>query len=107
MRIIVLYLGLAILPGCVFAQRGFQALPLTSFARGLTITDSPGFYLASLTHTRGGSIQGIAGARNKSLDVSWAGFAENLTHDPRPYTFWMQAGLSNDSDSTISLSVDY
>src|ERR1700743_217716 len=102
MRITCLYLGLSILPGCVFAQRGFQALPLTSFARGLTITDSPGFYLDSLTHTRGGSIQDIAGVRNKSFDVSWSRFAEKLTHDPRPYTFWMQAGLSNDSDSTIN-----
>jgi signal transduction histidine kinase len=99
---------LSILPRCSHAQQAGSSLPLTNNAatRGLVITDSPTFYLDSLRLTRGGTIQDIAGVRNKSFTATWPRFAEKLAHDPRPYAFWMQAGLYNDSDSTLVLSLD-
>lgn len=105
---VLLYLSvcLAILPRYARSQQGSQILPLTSFARALTLTDPPAFYLDSLNHTRSATIQDIAGVRNKSFTTPWPRFADLLAHDPRRYTFWMQTGLYNHSDSTLGLSLD-
>jgi len=111
MRRLVLYFlaCLAILPRCVHAQQESQLLPLINFAgaRGLVIIDSPSFYLDSQRHDRAGSIQDIATVRNKAFTTGWPRFYDRLAHNPRPYIFWFQTVLHNNSDSALDLSLAY
>ena len=111
MRTLVLYLlaWLAISPLCVHAQQEPPPLPLNNFAaaRGLVITDSPSYYLDSQRHARSGNIQDIATVRDKAFTTAWPRFYEQLSHNPRPYTFWVQTVLQNNSDSALDLSLAY
>ncbi|HWB94053.1 MAG TPA: 7TM diverse intracellular signaling domain-containing protein [Puia sp.] len=110
MKPLVLYVLsiLSVLP-CVYGQQAEGSLPITIVAatRGLVISDSPTCYLDSINTTRGGSIQDVATVRDKSFAVPWARFLDLLTNKPRPYVFWLQAGLRNDSDSALDLSLGY
>jgi signal transduction histidine kinase len=111
MRTLVLYLlaCLAILPRCVRAQQEPQPIPLTNFAttQGLAILDSPSYYLDSQRNARAGTIQDIATVRDKEFTTTWPRFYEQLSHNARPYTFWFQTVLQNNSDSALDLSLAY
>ncbi len=111
MRTLVLYLlaCLAILPRCVRAQQEPQPIPLTNFARtqGLVTLDSPSYYLDSQRNARAGNIQDIATVRDKEFTTTWPRFYQQLSHNARPYTFWFQTVLQNNSDSALDLSLAY
>ena len=111
MRTLVLYLlaCLAILPRCVHAQQEPQPIPLTNFAttQGLVTLDSPSYYLDSQRNARAGNIQDIATVRDKAFTATWPRFYELLSHNARPYTFWFQTVLQNNSDSALDLSLAY
>jgi signal transduction histidine kinase len=42
-----------------------------------------------------------------SKPVTWPDLLRRLNENPRPDTFWLQAGLQNNSDTTLDLSVQY
>ena len=83
--------------------------PLTNFAAagGLVVTDTVTCFIDSLPRSRGATIQDIATVRDKSFAVPWPRFLDQINLNPRPYTFWMQVGLHNDSDSVLELSMAY
>ena len=84
-----------------------QPITIITVAHGLVITRSPACYLDSINTSRGGSIQDIATVRNKSFTTTWPRFFDQLSNNPRPYVFWMQADIENVSDSTLDLSLAY
>lgn len=111
MRTLALYFlaCLAILPRLVHAQQESQPIPLTNLAttQGLAILDSPSYYLDSQRHARAGTIQDIATVRDKAFTTTWPRFYEQLSHNPRPYTFWMQTVLHNQSGGVLEFSLAY
>jgi len=81
--------------------------PGTGAGSSIVISDSPIFYLDSLHTTRGGVVRDIATVRNKIFATPWSLFYDRLMDNPRPYVFWIQAGIRNDADSAQELSLAY
>lgn len=83
------------------------ANPGTGASSSIVISDSPIFYLDSVHTTRGGAVRDIATVRNKIFVTPWSLFYDRLMDNPRPYVFWIQAGIRNDADSAQELSLAY
>lgn len=91
----------------VRAQQPDYPSPLTTVTatRWLVISDSPVCCLDSINTSRGGTIRDIATVRDRVFTTSWPRFYDQLINSPRPYVFWLQAGLRNEGDSTLDLSL--
>jgi signal transduction histidine kinase len=107
--ILAALLWLLLSSSLVRAQQAGIPAPLINFAAasGLVVTDTVTCFIDSFPHSRGGSLQDIAMVRDKSFNVPWSRFLDLINRAPRSYTFWMQVGLRNESDSTLALSLGY
>ena len=93
----------------VRAQQSGVPPPLINFAAagGLVVTDTVTCFIDSFPRSRGGTPSDVATIRDKPFTVPWPKFLNQINLAPRPYTFWMQMGLRNNSDSTLELSMGY
>jgi 7TMR-DISM extracellular 2 len=103
------FLWLLLSSSLVHAQQTPVPAPLTNFAAagGLVVTDTVTCFIDSLPRSRAGTIADIATVRDQVFGVPWPKFLDQINLAPRGYTFWMQAGLRNNSDSTLELSMGY
>ena len=79
----------------------------TVATQSIVISDSPTFYLDSVHTSRGGSFFDAVTIWKKTFTVPWPRFYDRLIDNPRPYVFWVEAGLRNDADSALDLSLAY
>ncbi len=93
----------------VHAQQAGIPTPLVNFASagGLVVTDTVTCYIDSTPHTRGATAADLELIHDKTFNTPWPKFLDGINRAPRSYAFWMQAGLRNNSDSTLELSMAY
>ena len=109
MRSPFFFLCLFFLPLLAGAQRDSSAIPLANFAAGskLIITEPVSCYIDPLPRARGAAKQDITTVKYKRFDVPWSRVVDQLDRKPRPFAYWIQAGLRNDGDSVLDLSLGY
>jgi signal transduction histidine kinase len=83
--------------------------PLINFAAagGLVVTGTVTCFIDSQPRSRDASIADLEMVRHKGFNTPWPRFLDGINSTPRSYAFWMQAGLHNNSDSTLELSMGY